>query len=310
MLENLKLLESFLENLAAERGAAPNTLLSYSRDLHEFHTFILPKSFKEVDSQDISDYLNKLTSQHLAATTQARRISALRQFYNFLLSEELITDTPMAMTRLPKTQRSLPKYLTYDEVERLLSCLISDQGPQQIRLKAMLELLYATGLRVSELVSLPYAVLEADSEILKQRSMIFIKGKGGRERMVPLSDYAIDAVSDYMAIRATFLERLPKKAAHWLFPSRGAQGHLTRHRFYQLIKEVALKAGIDPQKVSPHVIRHAFATHLLQGGADLLSIQKLLGHADIATTQIYTHVAVDQVVNLVTTHHPLAKKIK
>ncbi len=310
MNENITLIERFLESYAAERGAARNTLLSYCRDLQEFQTFIKLKSLLKVTPEDISAYLKHLTECALAASTQARRVSALRQFYKFLLSEELIVDTPLAVTQTPKRVRSLPKTLSYDEVERLLVCVTKDESPQTIRLKAMLELLYATGLRVSELVSLPYAVLSAAPDALRIRGMIFIKGKGGKERMVPLSDYAIEAVSHYLRIRHLFLERLPKSAQHWLFPSRGSHGHLTRHRFFQLIKEVAVKAGVDPRKVSPHVIRHAFATHLLQGGADLMSIQKLLGHADIATTQIYTHVAIDNVVNLVQQHHPLAKKIK
>jgi integrase/recombinase XerD len=309
-LENHLLIDRFLEALVGERGVARNTLLSYREDLKNFYDGLGEKHLHEVTPQDVSSYIQKLAQEQKAATTQARHISALRQFYKFLMSEGIIEANPMALLAPPKIPRSLPKILTYADIEKLLTTAAQDTTPKGVRMQALMELLYASGLRVSELVSLPYAILAADAEVLRKRRFIFIKGKGGKERLVPLSDLAIESLTHYLKIRPVFLEGLPKTAEQWLFPSRSKEGHLTRLRFYQLIKDLAVIAGLSPAKVSPHVIRHAFATHLLHGGADLLSIQKLLGHSDISTTQIYTHVMVDHIVNMVNQHHPLAKKIK
>lgn len=298
----------FLEMLAAEKAGASNTILSYQHDLGDFLRFLAPTSLRLAVKADIERYLQTLATRGMATTTQARRLSTLRHFYKFLVSEQLVEQDPTQLLDSPKPERSLPKILDFDEVELLIQAAAITQTPQDIRLHCLVEMLYASGLRVSELVSLPINVIPQDPSQLAFQQMLFIKGKGGRERLVPLGHHAVEALQAYLKVRPYFLEKGYTNAHKWLFPSRGRQGYLTRHRFFQLLKELAIKAGIAPEKVSPHVLRHAFATHLLQGGADLLSIQKLLGHADISTTQIYTHVVVDHVVNLVAQHHPLAKQ--
>ncbi|WP_032113674.1 site-specific tyrosine recombinase XerD [Candidatus Paracaedibacter symbiosus] len=302
-------IELFLEMLAAEKASAQNTILSYQRDLADFAAFIAPKFLRLSEKADVESYLQSLASRGLAATTQGRRLSAIKQFYKFLLSEQLIEGDPTQLLDSPKPERPLPKTLTMEEVDFLINqAATTATTPQGIRLSCLLEILYASGLRVSELVSLPFAVIPKDLSRLVDQQMLFIKGKGGRERLVPLGQHAVEALQNYLKIRPRFLETVHPANHKWLFPSRSKEGYLTRHRFFQLLKELAIASNIDPEKVSPHVVRHAFATHLLQGGADLLSIQKLLGHADISTTQIYTHVVANHVVNLVTQHHPLAKR--
>ena len=297
----------FLEMLAAERGLAKNTLVAYAHDLQDLFLFLKPRHPYHAQTEDLNRYLQSLAIQERSATTQARRLSALRQYYRFLISENLILTDPTRALAAPKTQRALPKNLSVEDVDRLLLAAAGDKTPTGVRLYAMVEMLYASGLRVSEMVTLPMTVIPRQLDVLRDKQMLFIKGKGGQERIVPLGEIAIDALEKYLAIRPVFLT---EKDSKWVFPSRGKSGHLTRIRFFQLIKELAIAAGLSPEKVSPHVIRHAFATHLLQGGADLLSIQKLLGHADISTTQIYTHVMAEQIINLVKQHHPLAKMEK
>lgn len=301
-------IELFLEMLAAEKAGAKNTILSYQLDLIDFTRFLAPKSLRLVEKIDIERYLQTLATRGLATTTQARRLSALKHFYKFLISEQLIEQDPTQLLDSPKQERPLPKTLTLEEVDLLICTAAITQTPEDIRLHCLVEMLYASGLRVSELVSLPIVVIPQDPSQLVSQQMLFIKGKGGRERLVPLGQHAVEALQTYLKIRSYFLEKGNLNSHKWLFPSRSKEGYLTRHRFFQLLKELAEKANILPEKVSPHVLRHAFATHLLQGGADLLSIQKLLGHVDISTTQIYTHVIVDHVVDLVARHHPLAKQ--
>lgn len=298
----------FLEMVAAERAGAKNTILSYEHDLVDFAEFINPLSLREVSKEIIENYLQSLAERCLATTTQARRLSALKQFYKFMISEELVSQDPTQLLDAPKNARSLPKILTFKEVELLIETAAQDSSAQGVRLYCLLEVLYASGLRVSELMSLPMKVIPKDLTQLTNQQMLYIKGKGGRERLVPLGEHALEALQGYLAIRQTFLEGKKNEGSKWLFPSRSKEGYLTRHRFFQLLKDLAIKANLDPAKISPHVVRHAFATHLLQGGADLLSIQKLLGHADISTTQIYTHIAADHVLKLVEQHHPLAKR--
>lgn len=298
----------FLEMITAERAGAKNTILSYERDLRDFANFIHPLSLRDASKETIEGYLQFLAAKYLATTTQARRLSALKQFYKFLISEEFISQDPTQLLDAPKSTRSLPKTLTFEEVELLIKVASADSSQQGIRLYCLLEMLYASGLRVSELVSLPMKLIPKDIAQLSRLQMLYVKGKGGRERLVPLGEHAVEALQRYLVIRHTFLDGKKDDRNKWLFPSRSKEGYLTRHRFFQLLKELALKANLDPNRVSPHVVRHAFATHLLQGGADLLSIQKLLGHADISTTQIYTHVVADHVVKLVEQHHPLAKR--
>ena len=289
--------ENFLEMLAAERGAAQNTLDSYSRDLRHFGEYT-NAAVAEADSDDIRGYLAHLERAGMAASTAARRLSALRQFYRFLHSEGLRTDDPSAAIDSPRRVRPLPKVLTEVEVEQLLTAAKTYKGAEGIRLVALMELLYASGLRVSELLMLPYPAVQSD------RAFIVVKGKGGRERMVPLSTPAIKALEKYDTVRARFVRR--PADANWLFPSRSKGGHLTRQRFSQLVKELAQVAGIDASKVSPHSLRHAFASHLLANGADLRAVQQMLGHADISTTQIYTHILQERLQELVNANHPLA----
>lgn len=306
--------DAFLDMLIAERGAALNTRHAYERDLADVCAF-LKKQSKDINSAttaDLKAYLGELGEREnvkskgggkTAVRTIARRISALRQFYGFLLSEGKRSDDPTSNIESPKQTRTLPKILSEDEVTVLITTAQKQGGPESIRLVALLEILYATGLRVSELVGLPISAIGAESRFLT------VEGKGGRERMAPLSEPAQKAMKNYMDIRNKFL--MPDRAdsqGKWLFPSRTSEsGHLTRQRFAQLLKELARNANMDPERVSPHVLRHAFATHLLKHGADLRSVQKMLGHADIATTQIYTQVVGDQ-AKAATERHPLSDK--
>lgn len=306
-------LEPFLEMLAAERGAAENTLEAYRRDLETFAEFLRPRRRKleAATAADLRAFLSRLAEAGMAPRTAARRLSALRQFYRFLVGEGLREDDPSAAIDSPRQGRSLPKVLSEAEVDALLAEARASQDAEGLRLAALVELLYATGLRVSELVSLRLAATQRDQRLL------IVRGKGNKERMVPLSDAARQSLADYLAVRGDFLPKAGKatgkaKAVRsdspWLFPSRGASGHITRHRVGQLLKDLARRAQLDAAKVSPHVMRHAFASHLLDHGADLRSLQKMLGHADISTTQIYTHVLGERLKTLVQTHHPLAKE--
>ncbi len=291
--------------LTVERGAAQNTIESYRRDLSDFAIFSLARKRQpeNADATIIRAYLKKLSGAGMAASTSARRLSALRQFFRFLHGEGVRDDDPSSAIDSPRQGRSLPKYLSEDEVERLLMAAQMRHGSDGLRLVAMLELLYATGLRVSELVGMPLSALSRDGRLL------IVRGKGGKERMVPLSEPASDAIDAYKSVRESFLPKGQKELAQrWLFPSRSKQGHLTRARFAQMMKELAVEAGLDPGRVSPHVLRHSFASHLLAHGADLRSLQQMLGHADIATTQIYTHVLEERLRQLVNDAHPLAKK--
>ncbi|MSO76700.1 MAG: site-specific tyrosine recombinase XerD [Alphaproteobacteria bacterium] len=293
-------IETFLEALAAERAAAANTLAAYRRDLGDFAAFLskLATNPDLAQSDDVRTYLRSLTAAGLSARTGARRLAALRQFYRFLASEGMRSDDPTLGIEGPRQGRSLPKLLSEADVLALLAAARLQPGGKGLRLVALMELLYGTGLRVSELVSLPLAAAAPG------RPVLVVRGKGNKERLVPIGEPARAALDDYLAIREGFL--VGEKTARWLFPSRGAGGHLTRHRFAQLLKELAAAAGLDPERLSPHVLRHAFASHLIDHGADLRSVQKLLGHADIATTQIYTHVQRGRLGALVNAHHPLA----
>ncbi len=297
------LAEAFLEMLAAERGASLNTLAAYRRDLEDFRS--ATGRLVRAETGQIRRYLGALSGRGLAASSQARRLSALRQFFKFLVAEGLRDDDPTATAERPKPRRSLPRVLTVDEVDKLLEAARSEtSGPgltparrlAALRLLALLELLYATGLRVSELVSLPATAGRGG------RPFIAVTGKGGVERLVPLNEPAQEALENYRSA-ASWLGRGNGK---WLFPAGSSQGHLTRQAFARDLKRVAALAGLDPGKLSPHVLRHAFATHLLSGGADLRAVQTLLGHADISTTQIYTHVLDERLKALVNEHHPLA----
>ena len=300
-------LEAFLEMLSAERGASQNTLDAYARDLKDFGVLLGRRgcAFASFASDDVRAYLAEMENTGLAASTAARRLSAIRQFGQFLLSDNVRTDDPCSIIEGPKLVRPLPKTLSVEEVDLLLEAAsrygegIPDRDRQayrRARAVCLMELLYATGLRVSELVGLPLAAIAGADQ------MINVRGKGGRERLVPMSGPAMEAVAVFMDQRKKVLGAA---ANPWLFPSRGRSGHLTRHRFAQLLKELAALAAIDPARVSPHTLRHAFASHLLANGADLRAVQQLLGHADISTTQIYTHILEERLRELVESKHPL-----
>jgi integrase/recombinase XerD len=299
-LSGSKHLEAFLEMLAAERGAAPLTLAAYRNDLFDLGRFLSARGvmIETADATALHAYLAAATT--LAARTLARRISAMRQFYKFLVTDGIRGDDPTAGLDTPGLGRPLPKILSEPEVAGLIAAAGAWSGDEGVRLICLVELLYATGMRISELVTLPLAAAQRDPRFL------VISGKGGRERVVPLSEPSRLALTAYLACRDGFLPG--SRPSRWLFPSRGRAGHLTRQRSGQLLKELAVKAGLDPGRLSPHVLRHAFASHLLDHGADLRSVQQMLGHADIATTQIYTHVLSDRLRKLVETAHPLARR--
>ena len=284
--------EAFLEMLAAERGAARNTLLAYQADLTDAATFAAARGqvLTHADSAVLGGYIASLSAAGLSARTGTRRLSALRQFFRFLVREGVRADDPAELLESPRLPRSLPKYLSESEVDALLAAAAGRPQGQAVVTLAALEILYATGLRVSELLGLPRTALAGDAEWL------LVRGKGGKERMVPLSD-------------AARMAALPLQGgtSRWLFPGRDRKHALTRQGFGLMLKLVALDAGIDPARVSPHVLRHSFASHMLARGADLRSLQLLLGHADIATTQIYTHVLAERLQRLIERHHPLAR---
>lgn len=297
----------FLDMLMAERGAASHTLDAYARDLSDFLAFLAASRVgaTKASADHVRAYLEGLSDKGLAATTRARKLSAIRQFFRFLLGEGLRADDPTSAIDSPKLGRPLPKILSLAEVEALIdtakaACDTPPDGAARaraVRLYALLETLYASGLRVSELIALQSNVLTADDRVLT------IKGKGGRERLVPLNEAAREALAVHRnALRAEGLA-----ASVWLFPTGDGGQHITRQRFGQELKALALAAGLDPARVSPHVLRHAFASHLLERGADLRTVQQLLGHADISTTQIYTHVIEERLRRLVEQHHPLAQ---
>ena len=301
---NNRLLNAFLEMMAVERAAAANTLKNYGRDLSRFAGFCKARgeTLETAGSDDIAAWLEALEAEGLAASTAALKVSALRQFFQFLYTEGYRAENPSASVERPRTKRPLPKILTGKEVDALFVAAQEAEGPGGLRNRAMLEIIYAAGLRVSELVSLPLGAVRNDERCL------IVRGKGGKERLAPLTGKAIDAIGAYLAVRESFLDKKAAAASPWLFPSRGKSGHITAARFAQMLKDLAAVAGVPPSRVSPHVLRHAFATHLLEGGADLRSVQQMLGHADITTTQIYTHVAQDRLRDLVFSKHPLAKK--
>jgi len=303
----------FLDMLAAERGAQKNTLASYGRDLADFSAYLVRSkhSLAGARTADLRAYLAELSRRGLRAATVARRLSAIRQLYRFLYAEGLRKDDPAAVLEGPKRSRPLPKTLTFAEVERLLraAAMADPDGPLPERLRAarlncLLETLYATGLRVSELVSLPMSAARRDARV------IVVRGKGSKERMVPLNNAAKNAMAAYLALHGE-ADRDAKSnrdtKSKWLFPSFGESGHLTRQHFARDLKALAVAAGLRAAQVSPHVLRHAFASHLLHNGADLRVVQTLLGHADISTTQIYTHVLEERLKSLVRDLHPLAE---
>ena len=293
-------IETFLEMMAVERDASPHTLSAYARDLADAEAHLPSGGLMTADEAAIEAWYASLSQRGLSAATAARRRSAVRQFYRFVLGEGWRTDDPSRRLDAPKAGRSLPKVLSRDEVERLLTAA-ADDGAGAVRLIALMELAYASGLRVSELLALKVEAVRRDP------AWLIVRGKGGKERLAPLNMSARTAVKAWLTVRDARRKQGAPDGA-WLFPSSGATGHLTPRRFAQLLDQAAIVAGIDPARVSPHVLRHAFATHLLEGGADLRIVQTLLGHADIGTTQIYTHVATDRLTQVVQSKHPLARE--
>src|SRR5271167_168549 len=310
-----KLIDLFLDMLAAEQGAGDNTLDAYRRDLTDFSEFLTAKSqsFVGAETQSLRDYLADLDIRGFKSSSVARRLSAMRHLFRFLLNERIRRDDPAAILSGPKRGRGLPKVLSISDVDRLLARAkalieVPDASALQrlraMRLYCLLEVLYATGLRVSELVALPSSSARRDAR------MIVVRGKGDKERLVPLNEASRQAMADYLAAMEAQKQDKKKNAAasKWLFPSFGESGHLTRQHFARDLKELAASAGLAPRLVSPHVLRHAFASHLLHNGADLRIVQTLLGHTDISTTQIYTHVVEERLKSLVRDLHPLAEK--
>jgi integrase/recombinase XerD len=300
-------ISAFLDAQAAELGAAQNTRLAYGRDLKDFAGWLTAKKldFESAIRDDVEDYLVACEADGLSRATRARRLSAIKQLFRFAFEEGWRTDNPAIQIRGPGKDRRLPRTLTVPEVDLLIAAARTQgRSKDRVRNTCLLELLYATGMRVSELVELPV------SSARGKPAMLLVRGKGDKERMVPLSPPAREALTAWLSVRDEAEEAARAKGiapSRFLFPSSGSTGHLTRHRFYLLVKELAERGGIDPAKVTPHTLRHAFATHLLANGADLRVIQTLLGHADVSTTEIYTHVLDDRLAELVHTHHPLAK---
>jgi integrase/recombinase XerD len=309
-----KLITLFLDMLAAEQGAGDNTLQAYRRDLTDFSEFLgrIGQTFVSADTENLRNYLADLDTRGFKSSSVARRLSAIRHLHRFLLNERIRSDDPAAILSGPKRGRGLPKVLSISDVDRMLTkarelAQAADAPLQQLRalrLYCLLEVLYATGLRVSELVSLPLAAARRDAR------MIVVRGKGDKERLVPLNDASRQAMAEYLSATQAAAATKKKSAAtsKWLFPSFGESGHLTRQHFARDLKELAVAAGLAPRLVSPHVLRHAFASHLLHNGADLRIVQTLLGHTDISTTQIYTHVVEERLKSLVRDLHPLAEK--
>jgi integrase/recombinase XerD len=306
-----KLTGLFLDMLAAEQGAGENTLQAYRRDIEDLSAFLSRsrQNFETVQTEKLRDYLGDLDTRGFKSSSVARRLSAMRHLFRFLLNERIRSEDPAAILSGPKRGRGLPKVLSISDVDRMLTRAkelsqaadaSSSQRLRALRLYCLLEVLYASGLRVSELVSLPRSAARTDGR------MIVVRGKGNKERLVPLNDASRQAMSDYLAAKSGKGSNTPP--SKWLFPSFGESGHLTRQHFARDLKELAAASGLSPRLVSPHVLRHAFASHLLHNGADLRIVQTLLGHTDISTTQIYTHVVEERLKSLVRDLHPLAEK--
>jgi integrase/recombinase XerD len=300
--------EAFLEMLISARGASLATLSSYRADLDDFFPFAAAKGWamETLSHHDITAYLADLTRRGMAASTLRRRRSALTHWFKFLITERVRADNPVLLTESPRKTRELPHVLSKEEVTRLVKLAHADGTSEGLRLCALMELIYASGMRVSELVTLTLAHIQRQPKTREILPYFMVRGKGGKDRIVPLHPAALAALEAYLAMREQFAPT--HRDSPYLFPSSGKLGHLTRQRFGQMLKALCADAGIDPARCSPHTLRHSFATHLLEGGADLRVIQELLGHADIATTQIYTHVASSRLEKTVAKHHPLAKK--
>ena len=301
-MNNYLILENFLEVLASEKGLAVNTRISYKNDILQFLVFLEKnkKKINEITSIDIEKFTSKFTTQGLEKSTISRKMSALSHFFIFLLEENMIKRNPINELDLPKQIKKLPKILSVDQVEKLIKSSREDQSINGIRLNTMIEILYATGIRVSELVEMKLSATYAE------KNFLLVQGKGNKERLVPISENTEDKIKDFLKIRNKFLNN--DSESKWLFPSKqSSKGHITRQRFNQLLQTLCERVNLNNIRISPHKLRHAFATHLLANGVDLRSLQQMLGHADISTTQIYTHVLKDRLKKLVSDNHPLSK---
>ena len=301
-MNNYLILENFLEVLASEKGLAVNTRISYKNDILQFLVFLEKnkKKISEITPIDIEKFTSKFTTQGLEKSTISRKMSALSHFFIFLLEENIIKSNPIHELDLPKQIKKLPKILSVDQVEKLIKSSREDQSVNGIRLNTMIEILYATGIRISELVEMKLSATYAE------KNFLLIQGKGNKERLVPISENTEDKIKDYLKIRNEFINN--DTDSKWLFPSKqSSKGHITRQRFNQLLQTLCERVNLNNIRISPHKLRHAFATHLLANGVDLRSLQQMLGHADISTTQIYTHVLKDRLKKLVSDNHPLSK---
>ena len=301
-MNNYLILENFLEVLASEKGLAVNTRISYKNDILQFLVFLEKnkKKINEITSIDIEKFTSKFSTQGLEKSTISRKMSALNHFFIFLLEENINKINPINLLDLPKQIKKLPKILSVDQVEKLIKSSREDQSINGIRLNTMIEILYATGIRVSELVEMKLSATYAE------KNFLLVQGKGNKERLVPISENTEDKIKDFLKIRNKFLNN--DSESKWLFPSKqSSKGHITRQRFNQLLQSLCERVNLNNIKISPHKLRHAFATHLLANGVDLRSLQQMLGHADISTTQIYTHVLKDRLKKLVSDNHPLSK---
>jgi len=298
-----KAIESFLNMMAAEVGASPNTIAAYRRDVEQFVRLTGEKQWQDYTAEDIAAYVQELHKENYAVRSVLRKVSAIRDFFRFLYSEGEIAENPASDVTTPKKEKTLPKFLTEREIASLVRTARESNDISHRRLAAMIELMYACGLRVSELVELPENCINFD------KKQILVRGKGSKERLIPIADRAIDAILDYQTFRWQFIGR--NRRSPWMFPSlQSTSGHLTRDGFYKALKEVAVKAGIYPSRISPHVLRHSFATHLLNHNFDLRSVQKMLGHEDISTTELYTHILSEALFQKVSQGHPLANRLK
>ncbi|MEO0712780.1 MAG: tyrosine recombinase [Pseudomonadota bacterium] len=295
-------IDAFLEMMSADRSASPHTLDAYRRDLQDASQF-LSGGLVLADSRDLAAWLRDLSARGMAATTSARKLSAVKRFFRFLFEEGDRKDNPTAQIDGPRTSRAVPDVLSREEVARLIEAAVDD-----VRMTCLLELLYGAGLRATELVSLTMGALPRRKNGRWETRDIIVRGKGDKDRLCPLGNHALSALELWLAERAIQSKDAKAAGSGFVFPSRGKSGHLTRRRLGQLLESLALEAGIAAERVHPHALRHAYATHLLQGGADLRSVQTLLGHADISTTQIYTHVLTDELQELLETAHPLAQR--
>lgn len=302
----MEFIEQFLEMMLAERGISKNSLLSYKRDLLDFQAFLSRQKILELNTsiENVRDWIEYLATNGLQARSINRKISTIKSYYEFLISENQTNYNPVLMVDLPKYQDKLPSTLSILEIKNLLNYCENNQTPEGLRLKAMIHLLYASGLRVSELVSLKLSDILVNKLSSNVKKIFSVLGKGNKERMIVINEQAITSITEYLKIRDIFINKKYPKNIVYLFPSASSSGYMTRQNFAILLKQAAIKAGLNPEDISPHVLRHSFASHLLEGGADLRVIQELLGHADISTTQIYTHIQTNHLKKALM-RHPL-----